>query len=564
MENIYNLNISKKSSAIKLDTIINKRNHYINFNNNKAKSNSINYSNGIFIVDKNFISINEYYNDLELIHKYTEDDSLRSFSHDRFKLLLLNWEIYKSNNKQKEFEERMTLEKDFYNIPKVDTHIHHSSSMNQKFLLNFVKNKIINSPDEVVLEKNGKKLTLINILKDINITPDKLNVDIMNVHAVGERHCFMRFDKFNSKYNPCGLSDLRNVFLKTDNYINGRYLAEMTRSMIEDLEKNKYQYVEWRLSIYGKDINEWNKLADWVCNNNLLSKKVKYFIQIPRLYNIYKENKFVDNFSDMIYNIFYPVLNNTINPASNLNLSKFLENIGGFDSVDDETKYDVDINKNEIPTPNEWNMNVNPPYSYYLYYMYVNICSLNKLRSLNNINLMEFRPHCGEGGSKNHILSGFLLSTKGISHGVKIFKNPTYKYLFYLTQIGISMSLLSNNALVVKYGENPFPIMFKAGLNVSLSTDDPLMFHYTREPLMEEYSMAAQFYNLSNTDMCELAKNSVEQSCMYEKIKKDHYDNINDDLKNNNLTNIPKNRIEFRKSLLENEKNFLTKLIKLK
>ena len=30
------------------------------------------------------------------------------------------------------------------------------------------------------------------------------------------------------------------------------------------------------------------------------------------------------------------------------------------------------------------------------------------------------------------------------------------------------------------------------GLNISISTDDPLQFHFTKEPLMEEYSIAAQ------------------------------------------------------------------------
>ena len=30
------------------------------------------------------------------------------------------------------------------------------------------------------------------------------------------------------------------------------------------------------------------------------------------------------------------------------------------------------------------------------------------------------------------------------------------------------------------------------GLNISLSSDDPLQFHFTKEPLMEEYSIAAQ------------------------------------------------------------------------
>ena len=44
------------------------------------------------------------------------------------------------------------------------------------------------------------------------------------------------------------------------------------------------------------------------------------------------------------------------------------------------------------------------------------------------------------------------------------------------------------------------------GLNISLSSDDPLQFHFTKEPLMEEYSIAAQVWKLSSCDMCELAR----------------------------------------------------------
>lgn len=54
------------------------------------------------------------------------------------------------------------------------------------------------------------------------------------------------------------------------------------------------------------------------------------------------------------------------------------------------------------------------------------------------------------------------------------------------------MSPLSNNALFLDYERNPFPTFFQRGLNVSLSTDDPLQFHFTKEPLIEEYSVAAQ------------------------------------------------------------------------
>ena len=84
-------------------------------------------------------------------------------------------------------------------------------------------------------------------------------------------------------------------------------------------------------------------------------------------------------------------------------------------------------------------------------------------------------------------------------------KVPVMQYLFYLEQIGIAMSPLSNNALFLTYERNPFLQFFHRGLNVSLSSDDPLQFHFTKEPLIEEYSVAAQIWKLSSTDMCEIA-----------------------------------------------------------
>lgn len=74
-----------------------------------------------------------------------------------------------------------------------------------------------------------------------------------------------------------------------------------------------------------------------------------------------------------------------------------------------------------------------------------------------------------------------------------MFLLPTgLQYLYYLKQIGVAMSPLSNNKLFLDYAKNPFPKYFAQGLNVSLSTDDPLMLHYTKDPLLEEYSVAAQ------------------------------------------------------------------------
>lgn len=43
------------------------------------------------------------------------------------------------------------------------------------------------------------------------------------------RQTFQRFDKFNAKYNPVGASELRDLYLKTENHINGEYFATIIK-----------------------------------------------------------------------------------------------------------------------------------------------------------------------------------------------------------------------------------------------------------------------------------------------------------------------------------------------
>ena len=78
---------------------------------------------------------------------------------------------------------------------------------------------------------------------------------------------------------------------------------------------------------------------------------------------------------------------------------------------------------------------------------------------------------------------------------------------FLSSQIGLAMSPLSNNSLFLDYHRNPFPIFFARGMNVSLSTDDPLQIHLTKEALVEEYSIAAQvnkrLYILIKSNLCQ-------------------------------------------------------------
>lgn len=62
----------------------------------------------------------------------------------------------------------------------------------------------------------------------------------------------MRFDNFNSKYNPFGFTELRTIFLKTDNFNNGTYFAEITKGLFRQLDEQQYIKTEYRISIYGR------------------------------------------------------------------------------------------------------------------------------------------------------------------------------------------------------------------------------------------------------------------------------------------------------------------------
>lgn len=113
-----------------------------------------------------------------------------------------------------------------------------------------------------------------------------------------------------------------------DNLIRGRFLAELTREVFSDLEASKYQHAEMRISIYGRKqvgvINmsrwchyrrnhpltpllqsrmqtqvEWDILAAWVVANNLASNNVVWLIQIPRLYNVYRDQGIIENFAQV-------------------------------------------------------------------------------------------------------------------------------------------------------------------------------------------------------------------------------------------------------------------------
>ena len=499
-------------------------------------------------------TLNEFYRDMNEVQNVSSDGPTKSFAYRQLDILEGRFHLYNLENAYQEMADcKKVPHRDFYNVRKVDTHVHHSACMNQKHLLRFIKSKMKKWPEETVLFRDDKYLNLREVFDSINLTAYDLSIDTLDMHA--HTDSFHRFDKFNLKYNPVGESRLREIFLKTDNYIKGRYLAEITKEVISDLESSKYQFVEWRLSIYGRSLDEWDKLAAWVIDNKLVSHNVRWLIQIPRLYSMYKASHQLDSFEEIIINIFQPLYEVTKNPSSHPKLHVFLQRVVGFDSVDDESKIETRLYR-KFPCAKEWNTQQNPPYTYWIYHLFANMTSLNVWRERRSFNTFVLRPHCGEAGDVDH-LAAAALCCHSISHGLLLRKVPLLQYIFYLDQIGIAMSPLSNNALFLAYDRNPFLKYFKRGLNVSLSTDDPLQFAFTKEPLIEEYSVAAQIYRLSAVDMCELAHHSVMQSGFEHELKQRWLgpDYHLPGVQGNNVakSNVPNIREKFRFETLDHE-----------
>ncbi|CCW64381.1 unnamed protein product [Phytomonas sp. EM1] len=453
-------------------------------------------------------TLETFHADLRELQEICASAEVKEFTHKRLENLDHKFRLHLALNHANEAgktKERASCNRDIYQATKVDTHIHMAAGMTPKQILKFVLKKFHGSADDIAMKKGDDIVTLGQLFAKAGIT-DSLSVDQLSVQA--DHTLFERFDNFNNKYNPMDNSDLRSLLLKTDNFMNGRYFAEIIHDVFNQYSKDQYTYAENRVSVYGINIHEWEKLSNWFSTYGLNNKHNKWVIQVPRVYKVFRGQNVIGSFGQYLQNIFQPLWEASLHPSEHPMLHNFLKHVSGFDSVDNEATLDLSFT---LTSPWSWTSIENPPYCYYLYYLYANLRTLNEFRASRGFTTFSFRPHCGESGANEHLYGGFLCANS-ICHGINLRNDPPMQYLYYLAQIGLHVSPLSNNALFLRFLNNPFPDFFRRGLNVSLSTDDPMMFHHTQEPLIEEYSIAARVWGLSPNDLCEIARNSVLQS----------------------------------------------------
>lgn len=132
----------------------------------------------------NIPTLREFYTDLDEILNVSSDGPSKSFAFRRLQYLEGKMNLYVLLNEYQEMaDSKRVPHRDFYNVRKVDTHVHHSACMNQKHLLRFIKSKMKKCPDEVVMYRDGKHLTLQEVFQSINLTAYDLSIDTLDMHV---------------------------------------------------------------------------------------------------------------------------------------------------------------------------------------------------------------------------------------------------------------------------------------------------------------------------------------------------------------------------------------------
>lgn len=90
--------------------------------------------------------------------------AVKGFAWGKLEMLEARFALHRTLNAGKEATEQKSVpHRDFYNVRKVDTHVHHSACMNQKHLLRFIKSKLRKEPDTLCIVRDGKPLTLAQV-----------------------------------------------------------------------------------------------------------------------------------------------------------------------------------------------------------------------------------------------------------------------------------------------------------------------------------------------------------------------------------------------------------------
>ena len=486
---------------------------------------------------------------LNRVVEVSQDPDVQAFCRTRCLMLEKRYDMYDLDHQYREHEDQAKCNTDFHSVAKADTHIHASAMMTAVQLDQFMR-RIYERDRDRPLDDKGK--TVGSAMRGAGFqTKGEHNAESLNVQASYRK--FGNFKNFNAAFTPLGSRELKSLFMGYE-ALEGEYLAAMVRECAGVAHEGAGAFLEPRFSIYGRKPSEWKTFAKWVRRWQVDEMPgVLIAIQLPRVYPVWRRMGAVTSFGGMLRNFWGPLFEAALSDEDD-DVKWLLDKIRVIDTVDDESIEDhPDLAG--LCGADDWTSEKNPPYGYYAYYMHENLARLNALLRARKLRSspLTFKPHAGEAGPADHLATAFLFSD-GVSHGINLETQQeavALQYLYYAAQVPIGVSPISNSVLFLKYAQNPFPLLFKRGLCVALTTDDPLMFHTTPTPLLEEYATARHAFALSSVDMCEIARNS----CVAAFSDEERMDLHNDE--NPDCTNVPACRLNFRQATLQGELDLL-------
>ena len=129
-------------------------------------------------------TLNEFYRAMDEIQRVSSDGPTKSFAYRQLDILEGKFQLYFLVHSYEETADcKKVPHRDFYNVRKVDTHVHHSACMNQKHLLRFIKSKMKKCPGEKVMFRDGKELTLQEVFDSIHLSAYDLSIDTLDMHV---------------------------------------------------------------------------------------------------------------------------------------------------------------------------------------------------------------------------------------------------------------------------------------------------------------------------------------------------------------------------------------------
>jgi len=320
------------------------------------------------------------------------------------------------------------------------------------------------------------------------------------------------------------LDELSGVWSRTSNNVRGQFIAETVRSSFELLASTAdgEKLAEYRLPLFPES-GAWEELARWIEEFNVQSSRVRWVVQLPQAaYAWLKTQDSVASFENVLDNIFVPptqaveqggetnVPSDTPVPHA---LGKFLQRdvcaLEFAEATGSSAPGGAEVGwTTTSQEPQYWTSRETPPFAYQLFHIWSRLKALNVLRANATHPPLELR--CA-ANTIDAMSCAFLLGAWSISRAGALATHPPLQYLFLLDSVFVNVSLSSKRSLgsTRELGSWALSQLFRAGVPVSLCTEDVTVSQQSENALDCEYGFAQAALGLSYADLAELAQNSL-------------------------------------------------------